>query len=377
MQRIDALAQAVADELGADAEVSVPDVPGRNLDMLGGADPAGLLRLVATPERSALIIDPEPGWPCRQGRPSGAAELIARVNWLAATGLGRPRDRPLSFALVHLRQGWENRSAAAQVIEEDMRSVEKYALPEGGDVGALLDRIPTLDRLWQPTAPIEPAWLTGICSGPLGPLAEVGIALDAAPGLLVLSGGNSSGKSLLLGALERGMTDSEGPVEASFSEPFALGDLGAHFLRRGPLSVPPEGEEAMARFRRMMRYGDENGALFLPIALESAGFQRLEQLGLALTRSAALPPEAGMWPGLVLDVPTQGIDEMRAHHLRQVIAGLARSRQVVVSCRSRTEASQWEHVAREVGSRASSVDLNEGRALLRPSVQAAMAGPRR
>lgn len=366
---LDEICRRVAARAGAAAEPSVPPVAEDLHGALGGHPPERILRVVKAGPIEAVVLSVPPGFRQRgtaPARPHEAAELISRSVAMIC-GLALPRRTWGRVALVRFEEGWPDALEVAAVMECNPTQVMKFGILPGQDVEAALDRVPAFANFWRVRSPASPTWLEALSApGRLGPLAEVDLHLEPRPGLTVLSGGQNTGKSLLLVTAMMAASGEDGGLEATFSDgrPVAVGS-GQVLLGRGvPKEADPALDLRMRPFRRLMGYGNEDGSLFLPISLEGHAFQAIERIGRALLASAEGRQAPGGWPGLMLDTPLAAADEVRRCKLAEVIVRLAQERQVVVTTRDSHEARLWQVIAGERDVPFAQVDLAGGRAVL-------------
>ncbi len=369
-ERLGILADEVARALGDGASVSVPeDVRSRQSD--GDIPAEHVFRLVriaeGTGERTVLVADLPHGWPNpeRASRTAGddirhIDDAMRTLNHMASGFMGRRDLSHPAFILVTLGKGWDEQ-LMSRMVELDSRFCEKFVMREGETPAQALDRVPSLGRNWAITEPADPVWITAARAEALGCLRKVEMDLGSGPGLTVLHGGNNTGKtytlSCLLSGFQGGSSDSGLVVE------------GTGLPRRAP---GQPSEQGMERFRRLMSYGDEDGKLFMPIEFDSNAFQQLERMGRSLTACAEAP---GSWPGLALDVPARGLDEIRHFRIVHAVAALARERQVIVTCRGGSELGLWETAAACAGARFAGTSLNGGELVLSHRVPEAAPAP--
>lgn len=376
---LDILADEAARSLGPDAVVSVPDA-NQAKGMAGPTPVEEMFRVITCGKRMVLVAHLPPAWPnnapsdqendlrTERSLPRQAENAIRTLNYLANLWLG-PRDLAApAFTTVSLAPGWSDPMFMAHSLEQDTRFCEKFVKSGSESPSALLDRIPSLGRCWA-ISPIaqDAVWLESFTAPTgIGPLSKVKIDFGVGPGISVLQGANSTGKTITLQAIDTALRSADQQTNTAPGELTMTGSVS-----RGPGHAS---EEGMQRFRRLMGYGDAQGQLFMPIEFDSHAFQKLEKLGQSLVACAEAP---GSWPGLILDAPDQALDDIRTFRLTHAIAALARERQVVVSCRGANQQAVWKTAAECAGADYAGAGLNEGSLVLKHARTPVMgtAGP--
>jgi hypothetical protein len=366
MLDLDELCLRLSLHAGVRPDVSALPVPDErvaaSLERMG-LPAAGRLVQLGRIEALVMSLPPMVGTDSRPRSVQDAARDIARnIGYLHRYCL--PQRQWGRIAVLQLEDGWKDPELLASCLERDSAAVMKFAVHSAETPEDVFDRIPAVAPLWHLLAPESPAWLSSIaCDGAMGPFSEVSLHLHAGPGITLLSGGNGTGKSLLLAQVRDALRGGSSSLDVLFADGRHPSDAAERFIPGTP-HQPEEPDVRMPAFRRLMGYGDRQGELFLPLAMEGNAAQRMERVGRALFACVDAGNGADSWPGIALDCPTTGLDDIRSPKLIELIVRLAQHRQVVVAERDSQFPAFWQTVARDWGVPCSTVDLRTGKAVL-------------
>ena len=371
----DAFCLAMSRHAGLDPCISSPDLDEQARSWIGDEAVVSGIRTVQLGPVEAVVLSYPASFASRGGRaksaPDVARDISGQVGILCRSYL--PKRQWGRTAIALLEGAWPDPDLVSSCIELDERAVPKFAWHSGQPLSDLFDRMPAVARLWDMAAPPVPVWLTRLeAAGGLGPLGEVSLELPPGPGLLVLSGSNGTGKSLLLSSVRQSLIGQPSPLETTFSGTHPGSAAARQIMLGGP--VPDAGQRDLAPYRRLMGYADHDGGLTMPIAFEGNYAQGLERTGCQLYDSA-LSRTPGSWPGTMLDSPLAGLDAIRTVRLAETIVRLARERQITVTSRDTGQDALWKAVAADWGVPCDVVDLRGGRAVLAQPLPHPSAAP--
>lgn len=361
-QSIDQFCVDLARSAGVDPQVSTPEIPEGIGSSFDDIPASRMLRLVDIGRMQVVVMTVPPDFRQSSRRvktASEAAQDIGRaLSYLCYAGL--PKRQWGRIGVVILEDGWQQPNVISSCLDSDPNGIMKFGLRTGEDTDSLVDRLPALARLWEAREVASPDWLSRL-SAPDGmdPFSVVDIELEQGPGLTVLKGGNGTGKTYLISSALSAMTRGSGPLVAEFVNDRRPSVDAATLPSRKGNEVD---DEALQPFRKLMGYGDPDGRLFMPIEYEGNSAQAMEVIGRNLMASATTPD--GNWPGLMLDTPLQGMDEIRACKMIETVVRLAGSRQVIVSSRG-SDVGTWKFIAEEWGVPCGIVELNGNEAVLK------------
>lgn len=248
------------------------------------------------------------------------------VLWMAANGRAELQSTILlDFPALEGVDPAGVAQSCAMLERETKALVLVRGVNEGAD--EFLARIPGLFSMPM-VEYAEPEWQGEVLVEGDGKIPDVRIDFGQGPGLVVLSGGNGSGKTRMVNMLHKA----------------GFGDSVSFPVMRG---YPVCGEQLMRPYRKAVGYGRLDGSLVMPIRHEGEGTLRMDRIVAALANSSK--GSSSNWPGLVLDTPLSGISEVFLFKLAEIVVRSARNRQVLITCRAPGEAQLLIQLAQAHG----------------------------